>query len=411
MNAISLALPATLSRQLTAAPHRLLFCIGALNVLLAMAWWTLWLVNTRWPMFAMPQPAVWAGWMHAIVMQYQVLPPFMFGFLLTVFPRWMNQPALTRKHYVPVGLGLFGGQALTLVGLWAHPIALHLGIVSTIAGWTYGLFLLLQLSWRENGRTWHALSCAFALLLGLTGLVAFAVYLHVPDPLLGFIAIKFGGFGLLLPMFFTVCHRMLPFFAASAIPGYRAWKPMWVLGVFWVLVLAHLGLELTHGYAWLWVADLPLAALSAMLLWRWWPRQQHSMPALLRVLFIGFAWLPIAMSLYSAQSLWFATTDVYALGRAPAHALFIGFFGSMLVAMVTRVTMGHSGNPLQLGRVAASAFVILQGVAVVRVIAEVAPDPMAWQAIAGIGWLLAFLPWVLHSSRIYLIPRSDGKPG
>ena len=409
MNAIPLTLPASLSRQLTAAPHRLLFCVGALNVLLAMTWWALWLVDTRWQLFAMPQPAVWAGWMHAMIMQYQVLPPFMFGFLLTVFPRWMNQPVLTRRHYVPVGIGLFGGQALTLIGLFGHPTALHLGIMLTILGWSYGLFLLLRLLWRETGRTWHALSCAFALTLGLTGLIAFAVYLHHPDPLLVFVAIKFGGFGLLLPVFFTVCHRMLPFFAASAIPGYRAWKPMWVLGVFWVFVLAHLGLELSHAYVWLWVADLPLAILTSVVLWKWWTKQPK--PALLRVLFIGFAWLPIALLLYSGQSLWYASTGAYVLGRAPAHALFVGFFGSLLVAMVTRVTQGHSGRPLQLGRVAAGTFVLLQLVAVVRVVAEVMPDTIAWQAIAAIGWLLAFMPWVLRSAWIYLTPRSDGRPG
>ena len=51
-----------------------------------------------------------AGWMHAIVMQYQVLAPFIFGFLLTVFPRWMGLPALARWHYLPVGIGLLGGQ-------------------------------------------------------------------------------------------------------------------------------------------------------------------------------------------------------------------------------------------------------------------------------------------------------------
>ena len=174
----------------------------------------------------------------------------MFGFLLTVFPRWMNQPALTRKHYVPVGIGLLGGQALTLIGLWAHPNALRLGIFLTILGWSFGLFVLLRLLWREPERTWHAVSCAFALGLGLTGLLAFAVYLYDPNPMLAFVAIKFGGFGLLLPMFFTVCHRMLPFFATSAIPGYRAWRPMWMLATFWALVLAHLVLELVHGYAW-----------------------------------------------------------------------------------------------------------------------------------------------------------------
>src|SRR3546814_3262299 len=36
--------PATLAR----APHRLLFFIGAANVLLAMFWWQLWLVEARW---------------------------------------------------------------------------------------------------------------------------------------------------------------------------------------------------------------------------------------------------------------------------------------------------------------------------------------------------------------------------
>ena len=96
--------------HLAAAPHRLLFFVGASNVLLAMTWWTLWLIDARWHVIGMPQPAVPAGWLHAIMMQYQVLPAFMFGFLLTVFPRWMSLPALTRRHYVPVGVGLLGGQ-------------------------------------------------------------------------------------------------------------------------------------------------------------------------------------------------------------------------------------------------------------------------------------------------------------
>src|SRR5688572_31687722 len=97
-------------RLLAVAPHRLMFFIGALNVLLAMSWWAAWLVDARWHVFNLQQPAVPAGWLHAIIMQYQVLPSFFFGFLLTVFPRWLNQPALDRTHYVPVGLGLFSGQ-------------------------------------------------------------------------------------------------------------------------------------------------------------------------------------------------------------------------------------------------------------------------------------------------------------
>ena len=44
-------------------------------------------------------------------------------------------------------------------------------------------------------------------------------------------------------------------------------------------------------------------------------------------------------------------------------------------------------------------------------LAELAPDQMAWQAAAAIGWLLAFAPWVLRSLAIYLTPRADGRPG
>jgi uncharacterized protein involved in response to NO len=114
-----------------------------------------------------------------------------------------------------------------------------------------------------------------------------------------------------------------------------------------VALLLHLALELRHAYGWLWIADAPLALLFTGLLIAWWPPRR--MPALLRVLYLGFAWLPGALALYAWQSWWYALSGEFVLGRAPAHALFIGFFGSLLVAMVTRVTQGHSGRPLVLG--------------------------------------------------------------
>ena len=135
------------------------------------------------------------------------------------------------------------------------------------------------------------------------------------------------------------------------------------------------------------------------------------MPPLLRVLFIGFAWLPLALALYALQSLWFAIDGNFILGRAPIHALSIGYFGSLLVAMVTRVSHGHSGRPLQLGRVGLWAFACVQIVATTRVIAELVSDPLDWQIAAGIGWLLAFAPWAIRALWIYLTPRIDGQPG
>jgi len=396
-------------RLLARAPHRLMFFIGASNLLLAMAWWAAWLTSTRWHWFAVPQPTPYAGWLHAFVMQYQVLPSFFFGFLLTTFPRWMGLPEVPRWRYLPVGIGMFGGQVAVLLGALGVASAITVGAALTTAGWCAGLSTLGPLLVREKGRTWHARSCFAALCLGLAGLVAWIAFLFGASPLYAFASIKIGTFGLLLPVFVTVAHRMFPFFAGNAVSGYRPWRPLWVLGFFWSLALGHLALELAHGYRWLWGPDLGLVALASTLLWRWWPRGSRN--GLLVTLFIGLAWLPVAFGLYALQSIAYRETGIFFLGRAPAHALFIGFFGSVLVAMVTRVTQGHSGRPLQMPGTAWFAFITLQLVAILRIAAELVPDPMTWMAIAAAGWLVAFAPWVLRIGRIYLSPRADGKPG
>ncbi len=396
-------------RLLGTAPHRLMFFIGASNLLLAMAWWAAWLVAARWPAFAMPQPLPYAGWLHAFVMQYQMLPSFFFGFLLTVFPKWTGQPEIARWRYLPVGLGLFGGQIVTLLGALGWSYGIRLGLLLTMIGWLAGISALAPILWREKETTWHARSCFAALLLGLAGLLAWTAFVLGASPLWMFASIKIGSFGLLLPVYFTVAHRMFPFFAGSVVAGYQPWRPLWLLGVFWPLALLHMVLELVHAYPWLWLADLPLLVLTAALCWRWWPRARQ--PAILGALFVGLAWLPVAFVLYLSQSLAYLATGVFWLGRAPAHALFIGFFGSVLVAMVTRVTQGHSGRPLVLPAAAWFAFVAIQLVAVMRVVAELAPDSAAWQALAALGWLIGFAPWVARIGRIYLTPRADGKPG
>lgn len=394
---------------LAAAPHRLLFFGGASALILSMLWWASWLVSVRWGQVLPPSTLLPPGWAHAVGMQYQALPMFIFGFLLTVFPRWLNQPAFGKHHYVPVGGGLLLGYLSFHLGLLGMPALVHLGLVATLLAWLYGLFLLTTLMIADRGRCSHALAALLALYFGATGLVLLVAFLHGANARLAFATIKIGSFGLLLPIFLTVCHRMLPFFSQAVLQDYRIYRPGWILWALLSLSLLHLLLELMHGYGWLWLADLPLAALALWLSWHWQPWRARPVRLLL-VLHLGFLWLPVAMLAYTGQSLWYLNTGEFILGRIPVHLLTIGYFGSLVVAMVTRVTQGHSGRPLQMGAIPWLSFCLLQAVVLLRVVAELKPD-QAWMALAAVGWLLALLPWVLRSLWIYLRPRLDGRTG
>ncbi|MBL9016952.1 MAG: NnrS family protein [Myxococcales bacterium] len=397
-------------RRLGAAPHRLLFFAGVTNLLLAMAWWAGWLVSARWPeLLPMKYPPVFPGWLHAFVMQFQMLPSFIFGFLLTTFPKWTGQPELRLRHYAPVGIPLIAGQLATLAGALGSKVLVLIGVGLTLVGWSAALVALVPILWREQRTTWHARSCVAAIALGHAGLCAFFAFLLGASPDWGMLAIKLGTFGFSLMIFFTVAHRMFAFFAGNVVPGYVPWRPLWLLAAVWAAVAVRLTVWIAEAHAWLWIPDAALVGLTAFATWRWWPR--GSKPGLLAVLFFALAWLPVAMALYLVDDLAVAFRDLTLLGRAPAHALFVGFFGSAIVAMVTRVTQGHSGRPLVMPAAAWFAFGAVQLVAVVRIVSELMRDPFAWFAVAALAWLVAFAPWVVRLARIYLVARADAKPG
>jgi uncharacterized protein involved in response to NO len=399
------------TRLLASAPHRPLFLAGTIAVMLNMAWWVLELNWMRFGLAGWPQPSIPPGWAHAMLIQYGLFPMFMFGFLLTTFPRWLGCPELPRKRYPPVAGCIFGGYVLAHIGLLDLAWLLKLGIALMLVGYVVGVWTLagvLRASTAE--RKGHARSCLAALSLGTLGLAIFQAYLFGAPPECALLAIKIGTFGLLLPIYFSVMHRMLPFFTANMVKDYPMFRPDWSMPVVWVLLLAHLVLAWRGVLGWLLLVDVPLALVFAWhaLAWRPW-KAMH--PGILSVLHLAFAWLPVAFVLFAIQDVMYAASGQFILGRAPMHALGIGFFGSMLVAMVTRVTQGHSGRPMRMGKVAWLCFGLLQVVALLRIGAEFSGDLYLWLMIAAYGWLLAFLPWALRSAWIYLTPRADGKPG
>src|SRR5665811_2215723 len=84
----------------TAAPHRVMFFGGALQTIAVMVWWLIELA-TRYGLAG--HPLVWSiapGAAHAYLMIYALFPFFMFGFLMTTYPRWMNGKEIPAQRYV-----------------------------------------------------------------------------------------------------------------------------------------------------------------------------------------------------------------------------------------------------------------------------------------------------------------------
>ncbi|RAP55694.1 NnrS family protein [Oleiagrimonas sp. MCCC 1A03011] len=396
---------------LASAPHRPLFLAGCIAVLTGMTWWTMELGTFyhAWPSW--PQPTIPPLWGHAVLMQYGLFPLFMFGFLMTTFPRWMTGPQVPRWRYLGVGGCVLGGYVVSHVGLLHLPMLLRAGMVLMLLGYLLGVGTLAGVLKAATERNRHGWSCLTAFTIGTLGLMLFEGWLFGLLPASAAqLSVQIGTFGFLLPMYFTVCHRMLPFFSRHCSPNYRMWRPAFSLPLMWMLLLVRTVLAWREAQAALAWVDIPLALLFLVHALAWQPWRARG-PGLLVVLHLAFAWLPVAFVLFSAQDLVYALQGRYILGLAPLHALTIGFFGSMLVAMVTRVTQGHSGRPLQMNAVAWTCFGVLQLVALARIRAELGDSRGLWLLAASVGWLVAFMPWVIRGAFIYLTPRADGRPG
>ena len=125
--------------------------------------------------------------------------------------------------------------------------------------------------------------------------------------------------------------------------------------------------------AWTWIVDLPVAALMLWLTVRW-GFMQSLANRLLAMLHIGFVWYGIGFLLAGAHSL-LVLAGFPGLPLGSLHALAIGFASSLLMAMVTRVTCGHSGQDARRRPLTWRLFVLLQLTAVVRIGAAIAVRP------------------------------------
>ncbi len=403
-------------RAFTAAPHRVMMLGGAVQVVATMLLWTAELAGRALPGLPPLALALPPAWAHAFLMLYGTFTFYLFGFLMTTYPRWMGGPPVPRTRYVAAFLLLAGGMAALYVGLLVgeRPLVVAGGAVflSGFGAGVRALWAVYRAAPASADRFYETILNGVLLLAG-GGMLAWLAAAGGAGAAWARVSVEIGLWWFLLPLLVTVGHRMIPFFSECVLEGYRPWRPRWTLVAMLAASLARGWLALAGGTRWMWLPDLALAALALAHSARWGLARSFSV-RLLAVLHVAWLWLGIGMVLQLLHDLAILGFGP-PLGRAPLHALGVGFVAGMTMAMATRVTLGHSGRPLVMDRLNWALFWVLMAAAAVRVAAELPPAAAALGAggllAAALLWLSAFGPWAARLLPIYLRPRADGRPG
>lgn len=393
------------------APHRILFLGGAIQAIAALAWWIVDIGARYGGWFPALQWSLPAPWAHAWLLAFGLFPFFIFGFLLTAVPNWLGVPP-RRPAYVAAALLLIAGVATFYVGLATSAWVAALGVALHLAGWTTGLYELARIlvTSPPSDKRYPRLILV-ELTFGWLGNALFLAWFASNEPWLVTLSRTLGIWYFLLPTIFTVSHRMVPYFASRVIEGLKPVRPRWALRVMIAGAALHGALEIVGANRWLWIVDLPMLATVVQRTLNW-GLAQCFRARLLAVLHLSLAGLAGALLLYSAQSLVLLAIGDSVLGTAPLHAMTLCYFSAMVIGMVSRVSLGHSGRPLSADNLTWACFWGMFATAALRIVAELEIVPAELRVrlmpVAALSWLVFFGAWAWHYVPMYVRPHTDG---
>jgi len=327
------------------------------------------------------------------------------GFLLTAVPSW-------------TGARGFAGWPLALLAmLWL----LGRLAVATSAFWPPTLVAVLDLAFLPvltafvlpplvRGGNRNTPLLAVLLALWVTD-AAFYWGLSRGDPALARRALLVG-IDIVLLLVTVIGGRIVPAFTSSALKqrGDRtplhAWRGTTPLAVAAMIAIILVDLFAPESAAAGAVA-LAAAVIQAIRFAQWRTLHTLRMP-IVWVLHLAYLWLPVGLALKALALLAGMPFAAFYL-----HALTIGAAATMIMAVMTRASLGHTGRPLVVSRPIVGAYGLLAAAAVVRVFgAALLPLPYtAVIVLAAALWTAAFVLFLWVYAPMLLRPRVDGKRG
>ncbi|WP_049721906.1 NnrS family protein [Gilvimarinus polysaccharolyticus] len=387
-------------QTLFAYPFRLFFLLTGLYAVAILIGWLGFLL-AGWPLPVGFSPLQW----HSHEMLYGFVSAAIAGFLLTAITNWTGcQPLRGGKLALLAGAWLAG--RLAFWHLASLPPALV--VVADLSFWLFMLVYVVHVLKASNNLR-NAPIAGVILLLSIGNALMHWGFITGNTHLLSLG--QNWGLDLILLLIAIIGGRIIPAFSRNWLVSHGAngtavqqnpWLDRAALLIILLLIIAH-----TAGASSVVISAIALTAAALhsarLYFWRGWRCLREP---LLWSLHLGYLWLVISLWLRAASpwlelpaSLW-------------QHTLAVGGIGTLILAVMTRVSMGHTGRTMALARGAIWIFIAITAATVVRLLVAVGLLPFTTGLTASAGlWVIAFGLFVLIYVPILTAYRADGRPG
>jgi uncharacterized protein involved in response to NO len=304
-------------------------------------------------------------WWHIHEMLFGFVCAIIMGFLLTAVQNWTSQKSIS--HF----------PLLTLVLLWLSA-RLALLFPSVLPSW---LISLLDISFLPTAafffihpiikaKLWRNL-IFLPLLIALTlANVAMHYSVHIEDFSIILPASKTAV--LVVAMIMSIMGgRVIPMFTANGTGTPKAKEINWLekgaLGSLLLVLIFNSGLiSLPNMMNALLLFTAASFHYIRVIRWRFWIILRTP---LVWSLHLSYSFIPTGLLFFGISQI----SDVISTSQA-IHTITVGAMGMMILSMISRVTLGHTGRPIQVGRLMTSAFIIFFLATLVRIFGALFTD-------------------------------------
>ena len=338
------------------------------------------------------------GW-HQHEMLFGFVGAAVIGFLLTAIANWTGRPLLGGSGLAVLAVIWIAVRVCFALGIGAPwlPLLLELALFLAVA-----IFAAREVVLSGNR------NLPIAIMVALMGTAA-AVDLAETGGLLADKDIGLrSGIALVVALIGLIGGRIIPAFTRNWLMREGASPPMptmpspgdiRVLGLTAIALLGWLLWPESSVVGWLLLASA-LAHVWRVARWQGW---RTFADPLVVVLHLAYLWMPVGLGLLGLH----LAFDLVSRSAA-IHALGAGAMGLLILAVMSRASLGHTGRTLRAGPALASAYALVFVGALVRVFASVGLFAGLWPIhLSAALWAGGFLLFALLYFPILTQPRID----